>query len=351
MIRVAVVGAGYWGPNLIRNFAVCPSTKLVAICDQDAGRLQKFRGQYPEVHLLTALDELLGMADLDAVAIATPVHTHHPLARAALQAGKHVLIEKPLAASVSQAEELVRLARERGRVLMVDHTFLFSPAVQRIKSLIEAGTVGEVYFIDSVRINLGLFQHDVNVIWDLAPHDLSIVQYVLNAAPVSVAAIGACHVATRVRMEDLAYVNLDYGKGLLATFHVSWLSPVKVRQFIVGGSSKSIVYNDLESAEKLKVYDRGLVLASEDQRHRAQINYRTGDIWSPHLEQVEPLQLMVQHFAQCVQSGVRPITDGEFGLQIVRVLEAAQASLRSGGARVRLAAEAPHLPSVHARAA
>jgi predicted dehydrogenase len=344
MVRIGVVGAGYWGPNLMRNFAACPLTSLAAVCDQDAARLQKFRRLYPGAALVPSLDDLLGLPGVDAVALATPVQTHYPLAAAALRAGKHVLVEKPLAASAREAEDLVRLARERGRVLMVDHTYLFSPAVRHLKALIDSGEVGDLYFIDSVRINLGLFQHDTNVVWDLAPHDLSITQYLLGTPPREVVAFGSCHADAAGGIEDLAYVHLDYGGGLLAAFHLSWLSPVKVRQFILGGSKKSVVFNDLEPAEKLKVYDRGFTVKTEDQRRRVQIGYRMGSVVSPHLEQGEPLQAMVQHFARCVQSGAEPASGGEFGLGIVRILERAQVSIKSAGPRVAFGGAADDPP-------
>jgi predicted dehydrogenase len=334
MIRVGVVGAGYWGPNLIRNFISCPATELLAVCDLDAERLRKVTSPYPAVQTYGALEEMLQRPDLDAVAIATPAGTHGRLGLAALRAGKHVLMEKPLAASSREAQELVQEAQRRGLVLMTDHTFLFSPAVQRMKALIDSGDLGDLYFIDSVRINLGLFHEDVNVVWDLAPHDLSIAQLLLPRPPLSLSAFGASHAPAASEQEDLAHLSLDYGDGLLATFHLSWLSPVKIRQFIVGGSRKSIVYNDLEPAEKLKIYDRGIVIHNEDQRYRAQISYRLGDVWSPHLEQVEPLQTLVQHFARCIEKGDRPLSDGLFGWRIVCLLEAAQASIKQAGARL-----------------
>jgi predicted dehydrogenase len=337
MIRVAVVGAGYWGPNLIRNFVACPDTDLAAVCDKDESRLQKVLAHYPDVDPLTDFETLLNRPDVDAVAIATPVQTHAPLALAALQAGKHVLVEKPLAASPADAEKMVRLAREVERVLMVDHTFIYTPAVQKMKQLIDGGELGELYFIDSVRINLGLFQHDVNVVWDLAPHDLSIMDYLLARLPKSLSAFGAVHAQSDRGIEDVAYLNLDCGGDLLASFHVNWLSPVKVRHFIVGGSRKSLVFNDLDPAEKLKVYDRGITIdSSAESRQGALIGYRTGDVWSPHLDQSEALQTMVRHFAKCIRDNQVPLTDGESGLRVVRILEAAQRSIKAQGGRITL---------------
>lgn len=335
MIRVAVIGAGYWGPNLIRNFFTCPDTELVAVCEPDPGRLKKAIGAYPTVEGESDLDCLLARPDIEAVAVATPVGTHARIAMAALQAGKHVLVEKPMAASVAAAEALVRTAEKAGRVLMVDHTFVFSPPVRKMKQMLESGDLGELMFVDSVRINLGLFQHDVNVVWDLAPHDLSIMDYLVGRLPKSLSAFGACHADNQNEIEDVAYINLDFGGGLLAAFHVNWLSPVKIRHFILGGTKKSLVYNDLEPAEKIKVYDRGITVAEDTEAKRGVlIGYRTGDIWSPHIEQAEPLQAMVRHFAECIRDGRQPLTGGPEGLRVVRILDAAQRSIKAQGGRI-----------------
>jgi predicted dehydrogenase len=337
MINVAVVGAGYWGPNLIRNFAACPDTRLVAVCDRDEKRLNKALAPYPGVAGVRELDELLAREDVDAVAIATPVNTHSPMGLAALRAGKHVLIEKPLAGSVPEAEELVRTAREMDRVLMVDHTFIYSGPVRKIKQIVDSGDLGDIYFIDSVRINLGLFQHDINVVWDLAPHDLSILDYLVGRLPKSLSAFGTCHADSVREIEDVAYLNLDFGGGLLASFHVNWLSPVKVRHFIIGGSRKSIVYNDLDPAEKVKIYDRGITVNGDvEARRGVLVGYRTGDVLSPHLDTAEPLMRMVGHFAECIRENKQPLTNGEAGLRVVRILEAAQRSIKAQGGRITL---------------
>jgi predicted dehydrogenase len=334
-VGIAVVGCGYWGANLVRNFASCPTTNLVALCDQDAGRRERCSAASPHATLMRDFEEVVADPRVEAVVLATPVHTHAPLAAAALEAGKHVLVEKPMATSVREAEELVQLADARGLTLMVDHTFLFSPAVRRIKKLVDDGELGEIYYIDSVRINLGLFQNDVNVLWDLAPHDLSIVDYLLGQLPRSVAAMGSCH--TGGDLEDVAYLNLDFGRNLLASFHVNWLSPVKVRHLLIGGSRKGLVYNDLNHWEPIKVYDRGISVAeSPEARRGLLISYRTGDIWSPHVEQAEPLQEVVRHFADCIRTGRRPLTDGAAGLRVVRILEAAQRSIKAQGGRITL---------------
>jgi len=246
-------------------------------------------------------------------------------------------VEKPLAGSVREAEKVVRLARELGRTLMVDHTFVYHPAVQKIKEILDAGELGDIYFVDSVRINLGLFNHDVNVVWDLAPHDLSILDYLVGRLPKSLSAFGTCHTNSSHELEDVAYLNLDFGDGFLASIHVNWLSPVKVRHFIVGGSKKSVVYNDLEPDEKIKVYDRGIqVMDSAEARAGMLVGYRTGDVWSPHIERAEPLQNLVRHFAECVREGKTPRTDGEAALRVVRILEAAQRSIKAQGGRITL---------------
>lgn len=337
MISVAVVGAGYWGPNLIRNFMACPDTKLVAVCDENEARLKKVLAPYPAVDAVANLETLLKRKDVDAVAIATPVRTHAPFALAALEAGKHVLVEKPFADSVADAERMVALADKLGLTLMVDHTFVYSPAVRKMRALLDAGELGELTYIDSVRINLGMFQHDVNVVWDLAPHDLSIVDFLLGRLPRSLSAVGACHTKGTTELEDVAHLNLDFGDGLLASFHVNWLSPVKIRHFIVGGNKKSIVYNDLDLSEKIRVYDRGITTAEDPEARRGVlVGYRTGDVWSPHLDQGEPLQTMVRHFAECIRDKKRSLTDGQSGLRVVAILEAAQRSIKAQGGRITL---------------
>ena len=334
-VRAAVVGCGYWGPNLIRNFAACESTRLVAVCDVDRARLDRATAHYPAVKTYQSADELLRDAEVDAVAIATPVATHAPLALAALDAGKHVLVEKPLADSVRAAEAVVQRARERRLTLMVDHTFVYSPAVRKIKELIDAGELGEIYYLDSVRINLGLFQNDVNVLWDLAPHDISIVDHLLGRLPRSLAATGVSHIGSE--LEDVASVNMAFGNSLLPRFHVNWLSPVKLRHIIIGGSKRSLVYNDLDPVEPVKIYDRGIMTnANLDARRGLLVSYRTGDIHSPHLPREEPLQNVVRHFAECVRTARQPVTGGEVGLRVVRILEAAQRSIKAQGGRITL---------------
>jgi predicted dehydrogenase len=337
MTRVAVIGAGYWGPNLVRNFAACPLATLVAVCDKDPERLKKVLAPYPAVEGVADVDTLLARADIDAVAIATPVGTHAPLALAAMKAGKHVLVEKPLSSSVADAEEMVNAAKAAGLTLMVDHTFIYGGPVRKMKEFLDSGELGELYYVDSVRINLGLFQHDVNVVWDLAPHDLSIMDFLIGKLPRSLSAFGACHADNRRQIEDIAYLNLDFGEGLLASFHVNWLSPVKIRHFVLGGSRKSLVYNDLVPGEKIKIYDRGITVSTDvEARRGVLVGYRTGDVWSPHIDESEPLGRMVRHFIECIQEGKQPLSSGEAGLRVVRILEAAQRSIKAQGGRITL---------------
>jgi predicted dehydrogenase len=280
------------------------------------------------------VEELLDLP-LDAVAIATPVTTHFPLAIRCMEAGKDVLIEKPLAGTVAEAQALAERADKLGRVLMVDHTYVFSHAVRRMKQLIDAGELGDLYYLDSVRINLGLFQNDINVIWDLAPHDLSIVDYILGLRPRSISAWGCAHADPLI--EDVAYVNVDYGERLMASFHTSWISPVKVRHMMLTGSRKSILFDELNATEPLKVYDRGIdVTESVEDMRRLRVGYRTGDVWGPHVAQGEALQAVVTHFAECIRSRETPISDGRMGVRVVRLLDAATRSIRAQGGRVVL---------------
>lgn len=335
-VTVAVIGLGYWGPNLVRNFRAQIGDRLLACCDRDEGRTAAISAMYPGLETANDAERVLSDDRVDAVVIATPAHTHYALVRAALLAGKSVLVEKPLATRLEHAAELAWLADERGLTLMVDHTFVYSPAVKKIKQLIDQGELGELQFIDSVRINLGLIQRDVNVVWDLAPHDLSIVDCLLGRLPQSVSAFGSAHAGRG--HEDVAYLNLDFGAGLIANFHVNWLSPVKIRHFMLGGDRKSIVYNDLETTEQIKVYDCGVAVRPDDPERRRErlIDYRTGDVWSPHVGRGEPLAAVAAEFLDCVATGRRPLTDGHAGLRVVRVLEAAQQSIKRQGERIIL---------------
>ncbi len=335
MISVGVVGYGYWGPNLVRNFNACPQTRAVAVCDPDVDRLNRASEFLPGLKTCTSFEELLAIEELDAVAIATPPKTHAALAKAALESGLHVLVEKPITTSSADAQMLIDLAAEKQLVLMVDHTFLYSGPVKRVQELIASGELGDLYYIDTVRINLGLFQNDLNVVWDLATHDLSILEFWIGRAPKSVTAFGACH--ARTSTENMAYLVLDYGNDLLATIHVNWLSPVKIRRSIIGGSRKSIVFDDMQQSEKLLVYDRGITISDDPEISRGVlIDYRIGDAWSPHIPFSEPLKEIVEHFTDCIANKKQPKTDGAAGLRIVQLLEVAEQSMRAGGKRIEL---------------
>lgn len=337
MLRIGIVGLGYWGPNLARNVATNPRTELTALCDADPARLETLGAQYPAPARYTSVEAMLRHPDLDLVAIATPLASHYDLAKASLLADKHVLLEKPFTATSEQGEELVDLAEARGLYLVADHVFVYSPAVRKLAELVNSGELGNLLFIDSVRINLGLFQHDVNVLWDLGPHDLSIVDYLIGRPPINVVAVGASHAGNGLK--NVAYLHLDYGDQLLVSVHVNWLSPVKVRHFMIGGSRKSVLYNDLDPSERVKVYDRGIdvdVDEDPDGRREILVSYRSGDVVAPRLDRVEPLNKLIDHLADCVEYGVTPVSSAEQGLRVIRTLEAAERSLAKGGTLVEV---------------
>jgi len=312
MVRVGVIGCGYWGPNLIRNFVKVEGCQVVAAADVDPIPLTPLRRLYPATRFTTESEALLASDEVDAVAIATPISTHYTLAREALRRGKHVLVEKPLTATVPQAEELIDLADRQRRILMVDHTFIYTGAVQKIKELIRRGELGEIYYYDAVRVNLGLFQNDVNVLWDLAPHDFSIMTFLLDRQPLRVSA--------------------EFADETLAHFHLNWLSPVKIRRTLIGGSLKIVVYDHLDPDNQVKIFDRGVeVLPDRTSRYRTLVQYRTGDMVAPKIDQSEALEQVCRHFVDCVLTGQRPITDGTAGLRVVQLLEAAQHSLDQRG--------------------
>jgi predicted dehydrogenase len=342
MSSVGVIGAGYWGPNLIRNMVVANAFDQVIVCDSDGKRLQAVCAQIPGVKGYGHAGELFTNAEVQAVVIATPVRTHFELAKAALMHGKHVLIEKPMTQTSAQARELIALAEAKGLTLMVDHTFLFTGAVEKMLDIVGGGGLGECYYVDSVRVNLGLFQRDVNVIWDLAPHDLSIVSHILRAKPRVVRAIGRSH--SGHGMVDVAYLNVEYREGFSAYFNLSWLSPTKIRRMTVAGSKRMLVWDDMETTEKLRVYDKGIELhrLSEDDKRSIRVEYRTGDVWLPKLDVTEALRKMTGHFIACCRERTRPICGGNEGLEVVRVLEASQMSLDGGGRAVALDDELPN---------
>jgi predicted dehydrogenase len=337
-LSVGVIGCGYWGPNVVRNFYENPRTRVVALADLREERLEAISRRYAGARVSTRVEDVLWDPAVEAVAITTPVSTHYQLGAAALEAGKHVLLAKPLAASSQEADELLEIARRRMRVLMVDHTFVYTGVVRKMRELIDEGVLGELYYFDSVRINLGLFQQDVNVIWDLAAHDFAILIHLLDVEPVAISAHGTCHSGSG--FADVAYVTIHYPDDLIAHCHLNWLSPVKVRQTLLGGSQRMIVWDDLAADEKLKVYDRGICLAagSEESYYRSRVDYRIGDAWIPQVERREALATEIDHFVDCVRNGATPVTGVEAGRRVVRLLEATSASLAKGGQTIELAA-------------
>lgn len=331
-VGVAVVGCGYWGPNLVRNFAECSQTEIEMVCDREQRCLDRIATRFPWVNTTTDFEKVLKNPNVQAVAIATPVETHYRIAKEALLAGRHVLVEKPLASTTEQAEELVALAIKQNVKLMVDHTFVYTPAVQHIHNLIHSGELGDVLYYDSSRINLGLVQRDVNVLWDLAVHDLSIIQYLLKDKPDAVSATGMKHIPGRP--ETIAWLTIHFPEGVIAHCHVNWLSPVKVRRILIGGNRKMVVYDDVEPTEKVRIYDSGVKLLSPDPEtsdFRHMVEYRKGDVWIPHLPGTEALATEVSHFADCILNDKHPLTNGQAGIQLVKMLEAASKSLRLKG--------------------
>lgn len=337
MIGIGVVGYGYWGPNLVRNFSEAMETQVIGVTDLRPERLALVQNRYPAVQVSTDYQILLANPKIDAIAISTPVSTHFDLAMQALRAGKHVLVEKPLASSSAQVLALMEEAERRRLVLMVDHTFVYTGAVRKIAELIRGGRMGDLLYYDSVRINLGLFQHDVDVIWDLAVHDFSIMQHLVPEWPRAVAATGMSHVAGN--MENIAYITAFFETNMIAHINVNWLSPVKVRRTLIGGSKQMAVYDDVEGSEKVKIYDRGITVnGSPEDVYKMLVSYRSGDMYAPQLDPSEALKVEARHFADCIQKGVRPITDGAAALQVVQILEAATLSMRDKGRLVELPA-------------
>jgi predicted dehydrogenase len=331
MIRVGVIGYGYWGPNLLRNLVKTRDCRVVAVADLDPAKLEKVKLLYPFLEPTTSPDQLLEDTTIDAVVIATPIFTHYGLAKEALLRGKHVLIEKPMTVTVAEAKALIHLAEVNQKVVMVDHTFIYTGAVRKIKEIIDSGELGEVYFYDSVRINLGLLQPDANVLWDLAPHDFSIMAYLIDKDPVSVSAVGTAPVRWNGwKNESVVYVAVEFCDGTLAHFHLNWLSPLKVRRTLISGSRKMVAYDHLDEDFQVKVFDKGVVVSSDADRYRALVQYRAGDMVVPKVDRTEALESLCKDFVQCAQSGKRPLTDGYSGLRVIRLLEAAQESLKHG---------------------
>ena len=335
MINIGVIGYGYWGPNLVRNFSEPPESQVVAVSDMNQKRLALVKNRYPAVEVTGNYKDLLSNPRIDAIAIATPVSSHYELARQALKNGKHVFVEKPMTATVEQAERLIEEAERCQLTLMVDHTFIYTGAVRKIKEVLDSGRLGRLYYYDSVRVNLGLFQHDVNVLWDLAVHDLSIMDYLVGVDPQAVSATGMSHV--QGQPENMAYLTCFFENKMIAHFHVNWLSPVKIRQTLLGGDRQMIVYDDLEPSEKVRIYDKGITLNDgKEHVYQMMIGYRTGDMWAPQLDNKEALRLEAAHFVECVQQKKLPLTDGKAGLRVVRILELASRSLAERGMLVEL---------------
>jgi len=337
-IGVAVVGCGYWGPNLVRNFNACPATELVWICDISPERLNAISTGCPGVRTSTDLAPVLLDPRVDAVAVATPVREHHPLARSALERGKHVLLEKPLALSMDQGRDLVRLAANSGLKLMVDHTFCYTSAVRKIREYVEQGELGELLYFDSTRINLGQFQDDVNVVWDLATHDLSIIDFVVGRRPVSVSVHGVSHGGNG--KVSMAYLSLNFDDTFIAHINVNWLSPVKIRMTLIGGTEKMLVWNDMVPSEKIRIYDKGIDVDRKryEEKARRLISYRSGDMYSPQIPQTEALARVVRELADCIREDRKPLTDGTDALRVLAVLEAADRSIEAGGAYIPIEA-------------
>jgi predicted dehydrogenase len=332
-VRVGIIGYGYWGPNIVRNFHGLDSCDVVAVCDKSPDALRRAGRAYPNIQLTTDFSEILQSPDIDAVAIVTPVWTHFDLAKAALQNGKHVFVEKPFTSTARQAEELIELAERKNLTIMVDHTFLFCGAVRKIRQLVDNGTLGPLYYFDSTRVNLGLFQHDVSVIWDLAPHDLSIMDHIITEKPEAVAATGGQHLNGHA---DMAFITIYYPGNIIGHVNVNWLSPVKVRTTLIGGKDKMLVWNDLEADEKIKVYDKGVQITSGESMHDLLVSYRSGDVWAPRVELTEALKVELNYFVDCICNDKVPLNDGHAGLRVVKLLEAAELSLKSRGNLVSL---------------
>jgi len=331
MIRIGVVGYGYWGPNIARNFHTVKDARVAVICDKRTESLTRAKQAFPDAEVTSDLCRVVMSPDVDAVAVVTPVWTHFELAKAALENGKHVFVEKPFTSTADQAEQLVELGGKKNLRIMVDHTFLFTGAVKKIRQLIDGDELGKLYYYDSTRVNLGLFQHDVNVIWDLAPHDLSIMDHLIRDEPTAIIATGERHLNSH---EDLAYITVYFESNMIAHINVNWLSPVKVRTTLIGGEKKMVVWNDVEADEKVKVYDKGVQITARQGVYDLLVSYRSGDMWAPKVEQTEALKAECQYFIDCVKDGKEPFNDGYAGLKVVKMLEAADKSVKAKGRMV-----------------
>lgn len=334
MLKIGIIGYGYWGPNILRNFSLIEEVKVISICDKNAKALSRAKKAYSGLRFVTDYRDIVNSKNIDAVAIVTPVSTHFELARKALENGKHVFVEKPFTASSKEAEELIELAERNKLKIMVDHTFLFTSSVRKIKEVIDNDVLGKLYYYDSTRVNLGLFQHDINVVWDLAPHDLSIMDYCISDKPVAIIATGMGHFNRG--LENIAYITVYFKGDMMAHFNVNWLSPVKIRTTLIGGERKMLVWNDLLPDEKIKIYDRGVEVKGTEGVYNLLMEYRSGDMWVPRIEHTEALHIELEYFVECILSNKTPINDGRAGLRVVNMLEATDKSLKGGGKQVKL---------------
>lgn len=332
-MKVAVIGVGYWGPNLVRNFLNNKDVAEVYCFDIDIKRLKYIKQQYPTVQLVDSYDEILKNPKITAVCIATPVSMHFPLVKRALEHNKHIFVEKPFTTSVQEAEILINLVQKKNLKLVVDHIFMYNGAVRKIKEVIDAGEIGRILYFDAVRVNLGLFQHDVNVLWDLATHDISIMLYLLGRSPTAVSAMGVGHYNS---IEDIVYLTLCFNDNCIAHFHVNWLAPVKVRRIVIGGSRKMILYDDMESVEKIKIFDKGVEIKTKEGIYKTLIQYRTGDMYAPQFDTTESLSIIASEFISVIKNGTEPLSNGAVGLKIVKILEAAAKSIKNNGQLVKL---------------
>jgi predicted dehydrogenase len=333
-ILVGVVGFGYWGPNIVRNFNAIEGVQVVTVCDKDPTSLKRVQQMYPGMDTTLNYQEMISKRPIDMVAIVTPVYTHFELAKLALKNGKHVFVEKPFTSSAVQAEELIEMAEKKNLKILVDHTFLFTGAVNKIKELIDDGTLGNLFYYDSMRVNLGLFQHDVNVIWDLAPHDLSIMDFIIDEKPEAVSASGKIHFGCG--LEDIAFITVYFSNNLIAHFNVNWISPVKIRTTLIGGENRMLVWNDLDADEKIKVYDKGVQVNNSNGIYDLLVSYRSGDMWAPRLKQMEALKVEADYSINCILNDEKPINDGYAGLRVVKMLEASNQSIKNKGKMIKL---------------
>jgi len=332
-MRIGIVGYGYWGPQIVRNFHALDGCEVAVVCDKNAAALRRAKHTYPGMEVSSDVNGILSAPNLDAIAVVTPVWTHFELAKAALENGKHVFVEKPFTSTAAQAEDLIELAEKKNLKIMVDHTFLFTGAVKKIRQLIDEGALGKLFYYDSTRVNLGLFQHDVNVIWDLAPHDLSIMDYLIKDKVEAIVATGERHLNG---LEDVAYITVYFANNIIAHINVNWLSPVKVRTTLIGGEKRMVVWNDLEADEKVKIYDKGVQITSQEGVYDLLVSYRSGDMWAPRVEQTEALKAECGYFLDCIKNNTTPFNDGRAGLTVVKMLEAANESIRERGRIVRI---------------